>query len=149
MRVRAAAGFGLVLLLAATAVAAPAKGPAKGSAKKSAPGGGFPPESLGAQGFLEDLLARRYAQDLATLVERSEFTVGAQLELTELAPPKPKPPAEPAAANETPPDLLLGTLDPEALLAKYAGPEAVVWATTFLQHYRIRTVTLSVGLRET
>ncbi|MDR3606918.1 MAG: hypothetical protein P4M08_06000 [Oligoflexia bacterium] len=105
------------------------------------------PEVLGAKAFLEELLVRRYAQELATSVDRASFTLGGQLDLTDA--PKtvaPEPPKE--AESQTPPDFELGTLNPEELIKKYTSdPESVARVQGFLKDYRIRAVTVSVGLK--
>lgn len=106
------------------------------------------PEALGAKAFLEDLLARRYAQELATTVDRQAFSLGAQLDLIEIPS---KIQQKPGATAEAEPlsDLMLGTLDPEELLKKYAGTEErPTSAQRLLENYRIRTVQVSVGLRD-
>jgi hypothetical protein len=104
-------------------------------------------EALGAKAFLEDVLARRFAQELATKLDRTAFTVGAQLDLTEL--PKKVPTLD--SLNQPPEpisDLMLGTLDPEELLKKYAGQDIKTSAEGFLRNYRIKTVNMAVGLKE-
>ncbi len=104
-------------------------------------------EALGAKAFLEDLLARRFAQELATKVDREAFSVGAQLDVTEL----PKKNVTIEKMNQPPEpisDLMLGTLDPEELMKKYAGSDIKPSAEGFLRNYRIKTVNVSVGLKE-
>jgi flagellar motor switch protein FliG len=101
------------------------------------------PEALGAKAFLEDLLARRYSQGLATVVNKQTFSIGVQLDLTEV--PK-KPAIEPDAEPLN--DLMLGTLDPEELLKKYSAADDRNAVQGFLANYRIKTVTFSVGLSD-
>ncbi len=149
-------GLLLIFALAAASAAALAAPPAKAkapAAKKAAtpvaaaakaPDTGMTPETLGAQAFLEELIVRRYSQELATRVDQKSFSLGAQLELS------PAPVAKEAAAQDdsTPPDLTLGELDPEELLKRYASPENSERYRPFLESYRIRAVTLSVGLKD-
>jgi flagellar motor switch protein FliG len=105
------------------------------------------PEALSAKSFLEDVLARRYSQELATKVDRGAFTLGATLDLTEVVkkvtPPPPAQPSEPMS------DLMLGTLDPEELIKKVTTTEERQnLVQGFLSKYRIKAVTVAVGLRE-
>ena len=104
-------------------------------------------EALGAKTLLEEMLARRFSQELATKVEKNAFSIGAQLDLTELPKRVIKPEAE-AVQPEPMSDLMLGTLDPEELLKKFSVSEAKPAAEGFLRNYRIKTVNVSVGLRD-
>jgi hypothetical protein len=137
-------------LLTATALA---QGPAKAKnakpGKPSAPAAAaiaLTPEVLGAQAFLEELLVRRYSQELATRIEAGLFTLGSKLELVPAPPPE--APTSREEDSDTPSDLLLGTIDPDAILARYAGPEERAQMRAFLGNYRIKTVSVSVGLKE-
>lgn len=99
------------------------------------------PEVLGAKAFLEDLLVRRYSQELSVLVKKESFNLGTTLELTEVAK------SNPAAATEEPiSGLMLGKLDPEELLKKYGAGDSS--AQSFLNNYKIKAVAVSVGLNE-
>ncbi len=107
------------------------------------------PDTLGAKAFLEGLLVRRYSLELATLVDREAFTLGAQLELTPVAPL-----AAPLREVKPPDfdpytDLMLGTIDAEQLLKSVVAPvdERTV-AQKFMENFRIRSVVMSVGLNE-
>ncbi|MEO6458967.1 MAG: hypothetical protein ABIO95_00850, partial [Bdellovibrionota bacterium] len=51
-------------------------------------------DGLGAKAHLEELLARRYGQELSTLVDKSIFAISAQLDLIEVAPKVPEAPKE-------------------------------------------------------
>ncbi|MBS1963531.1 MAG: hypothetical protein JST04_15050 [Bdellovibrionales bacterium] len=118
------------------------------AAGKGADATSFKPEVLGAKAFLEDLLIRRYTQELGTRLEKGYFTVGAELGLSEL--PKTvdvKPEAKP---DDGPPaDLLLGTLDPDELIKRYANDsEGAQRAQSFLKDYKIKAVSVSVGVKE-
>ncbi len=104
------------------------------------------PEALSAKAFLEDLMVRRYSQKLSTVLDRTTFTLGAQLDLIEAPPQEFKSTQE--ELDTKPADLLLGTLDPEALLKNYAGADAAGAVRGFLENYRIKTVNLSVGIKD-
>ena len=106
------------------------------------------PEALSAKALLEDLLARRYAQNLGTKVDKASFSVSAELDLTEIR----KPVLPPIALAQTEPepisDLMLGMLDPEAMMKNYTGPESKETVQKFLDNYKIKTVQVHVGLSE-
>jgi flagellar motor switch protein FliG len=107
------------------------------------------PDALGAKAFLEGLLVRRYSLELATLVDRDAFTLGAQLELTPVAPLA--PPLREVKPPDFDPytDLMLGTIDADQLLKSVVAPvdERTV-AQKFMENFRIRSVVMSVGLSE-
>lgn len=108
------------------------------------------PEALGAKAFLEGLLVRRYSLELATIVDRDAFTLGAQLDLTPVAPLAPPPPKEFKAPEFDPyTDLMLGSIDADKLLKSVVGPvdERTV-AQKFMENFRIRSVVIAVGLRD-
>jgi hypothetical protein len=126
--------------------AAPA-GAAAANASKPAPPPPANPVSLtadglGAKAHLEDLLARRYAQELSTLLDRDAFTMSAQLDLV-VAPPPVDPPEK---DDGLPLDLRLGTIDPDDLIRKYADPEMAAKIGSFLSNFRIKKATVAVGL---
>ncbi len=98
------------------------------------------PEVLSAKTLLEDLIVKRYSQELATRINREAFSVNAQLELLMVAP-------EEIKAVEPISDLMLGTIDPEALIKKFTGSGANDATAAILNQYRIRSVNLSAGLR--
>ena len=100
------------------------------------------PEALGAKALLEDLLVKRYSQELAVLVKKETFNLGATLELTEVAKVSPNA----TIADEPISGLMLGKLDPEALLNKYGSGESL--AQSFLNNYKIKTVAVSIGLND-
>jgi hypothetical protein len=95
---------------------------------------------LGAKALLEELIVKRYAQDLATRVAKDSFNISARLDLA-LIPP------EDVKAQEPIDDLMLGTLDPESLMKKYAGAQAGEYASGLLSQFRIAGVAVQVGLR--
>lgn len=108
------------------------------------------PEALGAKAYLESLIVRRYSLELATLVHRDEFSLGAQLDLTSIAPTLPAQ-AAPKKPGDEPlmTDLMLGSLDPEGLLKQVLSPSDERRAEEkILEKYRIRNVMVSVGLSE-
>lgn len=105
-------------------------------------------EALGAKAFLEDVMAKRYAQELSTTLDRDLFTVGTQLDVKEI-------PSKAVAVDPTAPapepisDLMIGTIDPEELIKKYSNTPAPESAKSFLTNYRITKVSVSVGLHDT
>lgn len=142
--------FSLLLPSVCFAQKATAKGKATTAANKSSGAVEQTPNILGAKAFLEELLSNRIGLDLATLVSRDDFTIGSQLDLVEITPK-----AAPASVTTDdsdpqtlPADLLLGTLDPEALLKKFGDPEAAAKMGTFLSQFKITKVAISVGLKE-
>lgn len=109
------------------------------------------PDALSAKALLEDLLARRFAQSLATRLDKTMFSVGAELDL-QAVPRKVNPsPLAPFQGEMEPiSDLALGMLDPEALLKNYSPPgQQQEIAKQFLEGFKIRTVAVNVGLSET
>ncbi len=108
------------------------------------------PETQGAKALLEDLMARRYRQELSTIIDSAQFSLGARLELTRIETVEPKSKSEEEEPAEVPVihDLMLGTIDPEALLEKYSSPDQAKVTKQLLDNYRIKNVTISVGLKE-
>lgn len=106
------------------------------------------PEALSAKALLEDLLARRYAQNLGTKVDKQSFSVSAELDLTEIRKPDVKTIAATTPEPEPISDLMLGMLDPEAMMKNYTGPEDKETVRKFLDNYKIKTVQVHVGLSE-
>jgi hypothetical protein len=116
--------------------------------EKAAKGGAIAltAEALSAKALLEDLLSRRYSQELATSVDQKSFSISANLDLIQVPPVETKveTPAEPEPIS----DLMLGTLDPEELLKKYSSPNEGHVAQGLLENFRIRAVAMSVGLKD-
>lgn len=109
------------------------------------------PEVISAKTLLEELIVRRYAQELSTLVDRQAFSIGAQLDVVEVPPPAPNvfsATEPPKPTSDVPFDLTVGTLDPEDLIKKFASPTDVPLPQGFLKNFKIKGVTVSVGLRE-
>ncbi len=108
----------------------------------------FAPEALSAKALLEDLLARRLAQSLATKIDKQAFSISSQLDLLAIPPAAmPKPDAQPKE-QEPLNDLMLGMLDPESLVKSFVAPEERKTAQQFLANYKIRSVEVFVGLSE-
>jgi len=109
------------------------------------------PETQGAKALIEDLIAKRYRQELSTLVDNNQYYLSVRLELIlnktdaviKNPPPKESPKEIPIIT-----DLMLGTLDPEDLLNKYSPPEQAEITKQFLTNYRIKTVAFSIGLKD-
>lgn len=109
------------------------------------------PDALSAKALLEDLLARRFTQNLATRLDRTMFSISAELDL-QAVPRKVEQVATLPVSGEMEPisDLTLGMLDPEALLKNYSPPgQQHEVAKQFLEGFKIRTVAVNVGLSET
>ena len=109
------------------------------------------PETLGAKAFLEDLLVRRYRQELSTIVDPLHIQLGARLELLRIQSKPIDQKKEIQNPSEIQPisDLMLGTLDPEDILKSYSSPSENLIAKQFLEDYRIKNVAISVGIKET
>jgi hypothetical protein len=105
------------------------------------------PEALSAKALLEDLLARRYTQGLATKVDKQSFSISAELDLVEVRRAEPKLAAG-TGEQEPISDLMLGMLDPEALMKNTNGPDDKAAVQKFLDNYKIKTVEVHVGLSE-
>lgn len=108
------------------------------------------PETQGAKALLEDLIAKRYRQELATLVDSSMFHLSARLELIKNPDTQTKPQIKDASTKEIPviTDLMLGSLDPEEILKNYSPPEQAEITKQFFENYRIKTVAIAIGLKE-
>lgn len=110
---------------------------------------GLSPEALSAKALLEELLAKRFAQGLATQIDRSSFSVGTHLDLVEVPPVKKAPEPIPTPIPEEPlTDLSLGQFDPERLINNFTKPEDQIIAKRFLENFKIRFVEVRVGLSE-
>ena len=150
----------LALIVALVAAPSPAQAQRKPSAASSPSGGGgskaaLSTEALGAKAFLEDLMTKRLSAELATKVDRQSFSLGSQLELVAVPPPPtPVAPTAQKAPWETEPmsDLMLGALDPEELLKSFAAGnspnEEKPAIRKILESFKIKSVTVSVGLRD-
>lgn len=118
-------------------------------AQRTSPGqanSALDPEVLSAKAFLEEVLVRRYSLELSSKIDRGFFSLGSQLDLTLL--PK-KAPTNERMELEPISDLMIGTLDPEELIKRFAGhDERGLMAQSFLKNFRIRAVGVSVGLKE-
>lgn len=104
------------------------------------------PAAIGAKTLLEEMLAKRYAQELATFTDQELFTVSSKLEVSPVA-PKSSPVAQ-TQEQEPVSDLALGRLDPEELLKKVAGSGQEKIIQSFLDQFVVRSVAINVGLRE-
>ncbi len=134
----------LLLLIASVAAANPSPPQAEAEIQSKNSSTSLHPELLGAKTLLEDLLARRYSQELASQIDRQAFSLSAQLELKEMA----KEANDLGLDDDSPADLFLGNLDPESLLKKYPLLDGASSTQGFLKNYRIQSVYISVGLKE-
>ncbi len=107
-------------------------------------------DDLSAKAFLEELMNRRYAQGLSTLVDKSNFVVSVQMQLVDYEPKDKKENESKVNENtiETPNDLLLGTIDPEQIIQQYNLKEEQPQVLSLLARKKIKTITVSVGLSE-
>jgi flagellar motor switch protein FliG len=104
-----------------------------------------PADVIGAKGFLEEVLAKRYGQGLSTLIDKNAFTIGAQLELVDI--PKKKADPKPSDEPVIPFDLQVGILDSEQLIKSFGVEEEKAVLVSLLSTKRVRSVFLSVGLK--
>ncbi|MFN3698257.1 MAG: hypothetical protein ACK4VO_12535 [Pseudobdellovibrio sp.] len=102
-------------------------------------------EILGAKSFLEDILVKRYSQSLSTVVDKQAFSLSSQLDLTDLSDSEL---ANREAESDTPFDLILGNLDSEKLIKQYGMEDQKSAMLTILSTKKIKSVLISVGLRE-
>jgi hypothetical protein len=98
------------------------------------------PDSISAKALIEDILVRRYSQDLSTQINSDLFSMSAQLDIKKV---KSNSDAE---KNEPLNDLMLGILDPEKLSSQTIGGGNEELLNTFLSQYSIAKVNMSVGL---
>lgn len=97
-------------------------------------------DALSAKVLLEEIIVRRFTQDLATRIPKDTFTMGAQLEVNKLE-------MEDIPAQEPMTDLMLGMLDPDELVRKVASEaDAKETLVNFLSQYSIKQVSVSLGL---
>ena len=137
----------LILFLVFTVVqlqAAPAK-KTVASDKKAASSSAPTAEVLGAKSFLEDILVKRYSQSLSTVVDKQAFSLSSQLDLADLTDNEL---ASREAEGDTPFDLILGNLDSEKLIKQYGMEDQKTAMLTILSSKKIKSVLISVGLRE-
>ncbi len=101
-------------------------------------------DELGAQAFLEELLNRRYAQGLSTLLQKESYHVSTQLQLADLT----LDPDNAPAIDEKPSDLTLGYLDAEQLVKKFGVEKEKAQFGSLLANKKVKTILVSVGLDE-
>ena len=101
---------------------------------------------LSAKAFLEEILVKRYTQSLSTIVDKQSYTVGAQVDLVDAPKKEPNKPVDPK--SDTPFDLLVGTLDSEQLIKQYGLEDEKPAILGYLASKKIKTVLISVGLKE-
>ncbi len=104
-------------------------------------------DAISAKAFLEEVLVKRYSQNISTFVDKDAYSVGAQVELTDVeAKPELNPDDQPA--EETPMDLMVGTLDTEKIMKQYALDAEKPALASYLATKKIKSVFVSVGLKE-
>lgn len=99
-------------------------------------------DALSAKILLEEIIVRRYSQDLSTRLSKEAFSMGAQLEIAKLE-------MEDIPAQEPMSDLMLGLLDPDELVKKVANTSSAKEVlVNFLSQYTIKNVSVSIGLKQ-
>lgn len=101
-------------------------------------------DELGAQAFLEEVLNRRFTQNLSTLVEKQSFYVSTQVQLAGFD----DDPDNAPAIDEKPSDLTLGYLDAEQLVKKYGLENEKAQFGSLLANKKIKSLMINVGLSE-
>lgn len=96
---------------------------------------------ISVKAALEDMLVRRYAQELSAIVSFERFNVGARFELNVV---DEKAERRAANANDQYTDLELGYLDADTLFDRYANVDA--GSVSPLAKYAIKSVMVNVGL---
>lgn len=105
-------------------------------------------DELSAQAFLEDIMVKRYTAGLGTILDKNLFYVSVQMQLAD-APLKKKPETpSPQPTSEMPADLMVGTLDPEKLIAQYSLSEEKPAILSLLTQKRIKAILISAGVKE-
>jgi|GEM_PF-2385824 len=132
--------FSLLVIILGLSVQCLGQGRANNNALKA--------EVLGAKALLEELLVRRYSQDLGSIVEKQNFNLSSQLDLIQV--PKTQDVAKTIAAKELDPisDLSLGYLDPEEIIRRYMPPKDESKVQGFLENFKIKKVAITVGLKK-
>ncbi len=98
---------------------------------------------ISVKAALEDMLVRRYAQELSAIVSYERFNVGARFELIVV---DDKDDKRNKNANENYTDLDLGYLDADTLFDRYSNIES--GTVSPLAKYAIKAVAINVGIQE-
>lgn len=132
----------LLCLVSSVSIAQTAAKTTKAVAAAKTTAAAISTDALGAKALLEDLMVRRITQEISTRLNKDSYSVSAQLEISLLD-------FEDVKAQEPVSDLMLGFLDPEDLLKNVAGKGgAADTLGTFLSQYGIKSVVVSVGLKQ-
>ncbi len=153
----------ILLFLAGISAASttPQKSPSPQTAESTAL---FTPKSLGAIEILEDIVVRRFSQELATIIDRNAFIMSAHLDLVEA---KPEQEQDGKAVSERddqlPLDLLIGSLDVGREVKHYAAQQQGFDGEMkdpvadqqdsdhfrdFLKSFQFKRLVVSVGLKD-
>lgn len=97
-------------------------------------------EVISAKAALEDMLVRRYSQELSSIISHENFSIGARIDLTVNDPKKNRV----IQNQENFTDLDLGYLDADALFASYANFDPT--RTNPLEKYSVKNVEFKVGI---
>lgn len=98
---------------------------------------------ISVKAALEDMLVRRYAQELSAIVSYERFNVGARFELVVVDDKENK---RNQNANDNYTDLDLGYLDADTLFDRYSNIES--GTVSPLAKYGIKSVSINVGIQE-
>jgi hypothetical protein len=97
---------------------------------------------ISVKAALEEMIVRRYRQELSAIVSAERFNVGARFELSIVDENK----RAAASANDNYTDLDLGYLDADTLFDRYANVDA--GSVSPLAKYAIKSVAVNVGLQQ-
>ena len=103
------------------------------------------PDMLSAKALLESVLAKRLSSGIATKLDKETYTIGTFLDIREIQPEKKK---TDESKDEPMSDLMLGHLDPDAIMKSMGGQEEKQAAQKLLANYMIKSVDVSLGVKE-
>jgi hypothetical protein len=106
-----------------------------------AQGTSLTPDAISAKAILEDILTRRYKQDLSTRINQDLFTMSANLDITKIVKKDEEQQVEPLS------DLMLGIIDPDDLRKKITDKNKSADFNSLLSQYGIKKVKITVGLK--
>lgn len=95
-------------------------------------------DAISVKAALEDMIVRRYTQELSAIVSYEKFNIGARFELSVVEKDKD------SNSNEDYTDLDLGYLDADTLFERYA--DVTTEAASPLEKYAVKNIAVNVGL---
>ncbi len=102
-------------------------------------------DEISVKAALEDMIVRRYSQELSALITFERFNVGARFELETMDESKDKN-RKLSSQNDQYTDLDLGYLDADTLFDRYQSVDAA--SVSPLAKYAVKSVMVNVGLQE-